>query len=101
MRLSLKALAITSALLWGGCILLTGLVNLASPEYGFSFLQMVSSVYPGYHVTHSIGSVLAGTGYALVDGAFGGLLFGWLYNAFAGSQLGTKAVVGQERALPR
>lgn len=83
MKLSVKGLALTSALLWGGCILATGLVNLAVPDYGIAFLQMVSSIYPGYHVTHSVASVVVGTCYGLADGAACGLVFAWVYNLFA------------------
>jgi hypothetical protein len=80
MTLSLRALAITAALLWGGAVFVCGLANLAWPSYGGAFLQLVASIYPGYHATRSLGSVVVGTLYALLDGAVGGLLFGWLYN---------------------
>ena len=83
MKLSIRALMITAALLWGGGLLLVGLLNLASESYGLAFLQMMSSVYPGFHVSRTLGDVLVGTVYAAVDGALCGLLFGWLYNAFA------------------
>ncbi len=85
MRLSIKSLAIATGLLWGGCMLLTGLLNLAFPNYGVAMLQIMSSVYPGFHFSRSVGDLLVGTGYGLVDGAIGGLVFGWLYNLFAGS----------------
>ncbi len=84
MRLSLKGLAIASGLLWGGCILLLGLINLVAPTYGATFLQTISSIYPGYHATRSLGDVVVGTCYAFVDGALGGLLLALLYNVFAG-----------------
>ena len=83
MKLSIRALMITAALLWGGGLLLVGLLNLASESYGLAFLQMMSSVYPGFHASRTLGDVLVGTVYAAVDGAICGLLFGWLYNAFA------------------
>ena len=38
MRFSLKAIALAGALLWGGAILLVGLINLAWPGYGLNFL---------------------------------------------------------------
>ena len=85
MRLSLKGLAITSGLLWGAAVLFVGLINLAAPSYGTGFLQMVSSVYPGYHASRTIVDVVVGTCYGVVDGGVGGLVFGWLYNLFAGS----------------
>jgi hypothetical protein len=84
MKLSIRALTIASALLWGGCLLFVGVLNLASASYGVGFLQMMSSVYPGFHASRTFGDVIAGTIYALVDGAICGLVFGWLYNTFAG-----------------
>ena len=84
MKVSIKALGLTIALLWGGIVFLVGLGNLASTGYGSAFLEVVASIYPGYHATSSIGSVLVGTLYALADGFIGGLIAGWLYNLFVG-----------------
>jgi len=83
MKLSVKALAITSGLIWGGCVLTCGLVNLAQPAYGRPFLRLMSSVYPGFHNSRSWRDVLVGTGYGLVDGAAGGALAAALYNQLA------------------
>lgn len=83
MRLSITSLAITMGLLWGGGLLCVGLLNLASASYGAAFLHGMSSVYPGFHASRTPLDVLVGTCYALLDGAIGGFLFGWLYNAFA------------------
>jgi hypothetical protein len=84
MRLSIKGMAIACGLLWAGAVLCTGIVHLASPSYGSSFLDGVSSIYPGFHGARSVGDALVGTGYALIDGGLGGLFFAWLYNLFAG-----------------
>lgn len=83
MKLSIPALTLTAAVLWGGAVLFCGIANLIWPSYGLAFLQLVSSIYPGYHPTRSLGSAVVGTLYALLDGAVCGLLFGWLYNRFA------------------
>ena len=80
MKLSVKALAITSGLVWGGCILTCGLINLAAPAYAGRFLKLMSSVYPGFHNSRTLHDVLVGTGYGLVDGATGGALVAALYN---------------------
>ena len=80
MRLSARVMALVAGLLWGGCMLFVGLVNLAAPSYGSDFLRMMSSVYPGFHDTRTWGEIILGTIYGLVDGAVGGLLFAWLYN---------------------
>jgi len=82
MRLSAKALAIVSAILWGGCILVVGLINLAAPGYGANFLHGISSVYPGFQASRKVLDVLVGAGYGIVDGGVGGFLFALLYNVF-------------------
>jgi hypothetical protein len=82
MRLSAKAVAIVSAILWGASILLVGLINLAAPAYGVNFLHGLSSGYPGFHASRTVLDVLVGTGYGIVNGAFGGYLFAVLYNFF-------------------
>ncbi len=82
MRLSMKALAIVSAILWGASVLLVGLINLAAPSYGANFLHGLSSVYPGFHVSRTVLDVLIGTGYGIVHGAVAGSLFALLYNLF-------------------
>jgi hypothetical protein len=83
MKLSVKAIALTTAILWGASLLLVGLVNMGSPAYGKAFLECCSSIYPGYHVAGTVSSVLVGTGYAVVDGGIGGAVFAWLYNLLA------------------
>ena len=84
MKLSIGAVTITVAILWGGTVLLCGIANLIWPSYGLAFLKLAASIYPGYHATRSLGGLVVGTGYAILDGAVAGLLFGWLYNYFAG-----------------
>ena len=86
MRVSVKGLTIALALLWGGCVLLVGVINLAVPAYGLNFLQLMSSIYPGFHASRGFADVMVGTVYAIVDGAIGGLVFGWLYNLFVERQ---------------
>lgn len=84
MKLSVKALTCASAILWGVCFLFVGLGNLYWSPYGGAFLELMSSVYPGYKAAAaSLGNVIVGTLYAVVDGAIGGALFAWVYNAFA------------------
>jgi len=87
MKFDIKALALASAILWGLAMLVTGLANLIWGNYGQQFLQTMSSVYPGYHATRSIGEVIVGTLYGVVDGLVGGAVFAWLYNQFAKSDV--------------
>ena len=83
MKLSVKSLTITAALYWGGTVFFVALLNYLSPPYGKAFLDLVSSVYPGYKSVGSLGSVIIGTLYSLVDGAVGGAIFAWMYNTFS------------------
>ena len=85
MRLSLRAMVIAGAILWGGAILLVGLINLANPNYGVNFLQMTNSVYPWFHMTHTLPNVFIGTLDGVLDGAVAAMLFTWLYNSFSGN----------------
>ena len=83
-RLSVKALAIVCGLVWGAGVLGVGLVHLARPSYGASFLEGISSIYPGFHGARTLGDAVVGGIYGLIDGGVGGFFVGWLYNVFAG-----------------
>lgn len=83
MKLNVEAMAISLALIWGVlAMFLVGVANLIRPGYGQAFLNLMASLYPGYNGTASIGQVMIGTLYGLLDGAIGGALFAWLYNRF-------------------
>jgi hypothetical protein len=85
MQLNTPAMVFTIGILWGACILFVGVVNMIWPSYGYALLQLCASIYPGYHPGTGFGSVVVGAIYALMDGAIGGGIFGWLYNQFAES----------------
>jgi len=84
MKISVKAFALTAGLFLGGSTCFIGCMNLVNPAYGAEYLSSISSVYPGFEHARTIGSVAIGTVYGLVDGAFVGFLFAWIYNAIAG-----------------
>ncbi len=86
MKFNIMALGITCGVIWAGAILITGVCGLIWPGYGQAFLDMVASVYPGYKGTASIGQIVIGTLYGLVDGGIAGMIFAWLYNFFAKSE---------------
>jgi hypothetical protein len=86
MKLNIKALALTAGILWALALLLVGAANLIWSGYGVAFIQLMASIYPGYHAAGSIGDLIVGTLYALVDGAICGLVFAWLYNFFVGKR---------------
>ena len=86
MRLNLKALALTSGILWALVMLLTGIMNIVWTGYGNAFLKGMASLYPGFTADGSFGNVIVGTLYALVDGAVCGFVFGWVYILFIGKR---------------
>lgn len=84
MKLSPKALALTFGVLWGASMLLVGLASLAFEGYGKDFLEVMAAIYPGYKGdVNTIGNVLIGSGYGLVDGFIGGWVLAFVYNFFA------------------
>jgi hypothetical protein len=83
MKLSIKGLTFGAAVTWGLVVLFVGIINLVSHSYGTAFLELIASVYPGYHPVSTLGNVIVGTLYAIVDGAIGGALLAWLYNVAA------------------
>jgi len=83
MKLSVRALAISLSLLWGLAFLFVAFANYIWPSYGRAFLDLVSSIYPGYKPVGTLGSVIVGTLYALLDGVVTGAILAWLYNSFS------------------
>ncbi len=83
MRLSPKAMALSWGLMWGAAMFLVGLVHLWEPSYGGSLLSGMSTIYPGYGGAVSLSDAVLGGVYGFVDAGIGGLIFAWLYNAFA------------------
>jgi hypothetical protein len=87
MGLDIRATMLASAVLWALVVLLTAVLNALGTGYGTAFLQVVASIYPGYHASGSVLDVITGTVYAFGDGAIFGLVFAWLYNYFVGGPL--------------
>ncbi len=83
MKLSIKAFAITAALFWGLALAIVGLANLIWPSYGIAFLEMMSSIYPGYETGSGVTGIIIGSLYGLVDAGIAGMIFAWLYNLLA------------------
>ena len=82
MKLSIKALALTAGLLWGGTFLVVAVANHVCPPYGLAFLEVMGSIYPGYQPGTGIAGIITGSLYALVDGGICGTLIAWVYNLF-------------------
>jgi hypothetical protein len=62
---------------------MVAVANIMWPGYGRAFLDVVDSIYPGYHAGMGFRSVISGTMYAVLDGAVAGAILGWLYNRLA------------------
>jgi hypothetical protein len=80
MKLSIKATAITMAILWGGAVLLVGAVNRFVPNYGDMFLYTVASIYPGFVAEFGMKNLAIGVAFATLDGLIGGAILAWVYN---------------------
>jgi len=80
MRLDLKALSVALGVGWGAGVFLVSICHMLWPGYGGAFLEIVASIYPGYHVG-GFGQAIVGTLYAVLDGAVCGAVIAWLYNA--------------------
>lgn len=83
MRLDSKAAALTPGLPWGAMMLLVGAGNFVTGSYGQAFLDVMASVYTGYHAAGTLGDTIIGALYGTVDGAIGGMVLAWLYNRLA------------------
>jgi len=88
MRFNVAALTLAAGLTWGAAILVVASANQIWPGYGGAFLELVASIYPGYHPDPGFGSVVTGTLYGFVDGAIAGAVLGWLYNLLARPRAG-------------
>jgi len=83
MKLSVKAMAIAGALLWGSAVFMVALANMVWPGYGRAFLDVLASVYPGFPVGGGFPGTLASGVYGLADGAVAGAFLAWFYNLAA------------------
>jgi len=83
MKLSIKGLALASAIIWGSAILIVGIANMVFPGYGINLLEVVGSIYPGHQPGTGFSSVIIGSLYAVVDAGIGAAIFAWVYNYFA------------------
>jgi hypothetical protein len=80
MKLSVKALALTSGILWGGAVWFATLWLLLRGYEG-TVIQQLDHFYIGYSFSY-LGAFI-GLVWGFVDGAIGGALFAWLYNKLA------------------
>ena len=84
MKLSVLAMACAFGVFWALAILVVGVANAATGDYGHAFLQVISSLYPGYKGTPGVGQAIVAALYGLLDGVVAGAVFAWIYNFFVG-----------------
>ena len=80
MKLNIKALALTSGILWGLAVLLLTLISLWHGHGGH--LGLLALIYVGYQVSYA--GAFIGLIYGFVHGLICGAIFAWLYNRIAG-----------------
>ena len=80
MTLSVCRMAMACGILWAVTLLFVGVINRFYPTYGLPFLQVMDSIYPGYHAAFGMKNLIVGALYALLDGAVAGALLAWFYN---------------------
>ena len=77
MKLNIKALALTSGLIWGlGLFIMTWWIIFFEGATGE--VTLIGQIYRGYTIS-PLGSVI-GLVWGFVDGLIGGAIFAWLYN---------------------
>ncbi len=81
MKLNVKALALTSGLLWGGAVCFATLWLLAR-GYDGALIRQLDHFYIGYSFSYA--GAFVGLVWGFIDGAVCGAIFAWLYNKLAG-----------------
>ena len=83
MKLSVIRFGCAVASIWGLAVLAVGIANVLWPPYGVKFLEMIDSIYPGYHYGQwGLGGVFVATLYAVLDAWVFGVVFALIYNRF-------------------
>ena len=79
MNLNIKAMAIAFGLVWGiSLFVITWFIILL--EGSSDTTTFIGKFYIGYSLT-PVGSLI-GLMWGIIDGAIGGVMFGWIYNRF-------------------
>ncbi len=86
MKLDVKAFAMAGAAIGGLKVLKVLLVRQMVPGYGEPFVQLLASLFPGYHGTPGVSSIVTAVGYVVLDAAVWAALLAWLYNRVAGEK---------------
>ncbi len=80
MKFNIPAATITGGIAFAVALGACGLLNIAFEGYGQLFLDLLASVYPGYEASRTIGDLIIGCLYAILDGCIAGCGLALLYN---------------------
>ena len=86
MTISVRAFVNAASIVGGLSVFMVGTANLIWPAYALEFLQIFSSVFPGFEPAGTFASVIVATLYATVVSAVCAALLGGLYNYLAPRQ---------------
>jgi hypothetical protein len=70
-------LGVAVGLVWAGGVLFLGIL-VALFNWGTPLMKVLASIYRGYG--SSLGGIIIGTVWALIDGFCAGFFVGWVYN---------------------
>ncbi len=84
MQLSVKAFAVTLAIVGAVAMLVTAVLAIFIPSWGEPFMRQLGVVAPGVTGANWRSAFLV-VSYAVIDGVVLGSLFAWLYNRIARS----------------
>ena len=71
-------LGLAFGILWGACLAICIILTKLTGYPGLAFYEPIKAIYFGVDFTWF--GALAGGVCGFIDGFFGGLIFGWLYN---------------------
>jgi len=83
MKLDTLRFGLMLCVVWGAIVFIVAMGNMLIAGYGDAFLELIDSIYPGYHAGQwGFGGVIVATLYAALDGFIIGIVAAWLYNRF-------------------
>ncbi|MFH1710463.1 MAG: bacteriophage holin [bacterium] len=77
MKIDSIRLGVAVGIIWAGGVLFLGLL-VSFFNWGTILMQSLASIYKGYGP--SLGGIIIGTIWALIDGFCAGFFFGWVFN---------------------
>jgi hypothetical protein len=98
MKLSVKGLMFAAGIGWALIVLVVGILNMIFEGYGAAYLQTLAAPFPWYNASGGVVDLIIGIVWALVVGGICGIIFAWLYNAFAGKKAARRRAAARRPA---